>query len=391
MVLFFAVIFWIFISLLFFQKVRIIIQKFFIPNGCRSPQYLPCLDAYRGLASLLVAIFHTWQWSRPAFDGFAEVAPLITAGDKAVPMFVTLSGLLIYRSLINLNSIEKVKIYIYRRFSRIYPVYFATVCASFVLMNSTFVNKIPLMQFFISEIFMIRTLGSFSFSNPTSWSLYLEVLFYLVAPIFVINIQKRPIYYTILALVIFALVDSWGTRELALWKYFCIGIITAEIIQRRNFGPIISTLVAFIGFIIICLDVKSGFDWIAYVFTYLTSGFVEFTHASQSSYTLTLGLGVLFLFVGSVRSPLFCHVLEAKPFLFLGAISYSIFMWHSFLIALNFKIAFDGNGTPVQTVNILEETSLSFVMIVIPSIISLASLSFVLFERPFRKDFLKLL
>ena len=343
--------------------------------------HLACLDTLRGLAALLVAIFHTWQWTQLAFNSARDLMPFISRGDAAVPIFVTLSGLLIYRSLKKVDSLDGIREYINRRFLRIFPVYLVTVIVSSIAIGPFNANITP-MQYEISEIFMLRSLGSPNFSNPQAWSLYVEVLFYALIPLFVIMTRERSLLWASIALAVFALGDAIGPRELGLWKYFCIGIIAAEIISRWKIRPHTASILGVLGIFIVYLDLRTGHDWIGRSINKLFGGYIQIT-GGHPAYTLSLALGMLLLIVGTVQSPLFRRIFEIYPLRVLGTISYSLFMWHSFLIVANFPVTFGGVGNPILTGLTPSLSAWQMPFIVIPALISSATISYLLIERPF--------
>lgn len=349
----FALVFWFGAVIAVFPFYREQIKKLLLFPASTHQSHLASLDALRGLAALWIAVFHTWQWPRPAFNSASELAPFIVEGDKAVPIFVTLSGLLIYRSLIKVSDFDQLREYVNRRFLRIFPVYLATVIVSCIAIGP-FNTAIPSSQYAISEMFMLRSLGPTLFANPQAWSLYVEVLFYALIPIFVITTRKRPLLWAIIALAVFSFGVAREPRELWLWKYFCFGIIAAEIISRWKMNAHAASLMGVVGIFFI---VTGNLHW--------------------------LGPGVLILIVGAVQSPLFRCVFEIFPLRMLGTISYSLFMWHSFLIVANFPVTFDGKGF-LLTIGIIHSVPVWYMLVfVIPALISSATLSYLLIERPF--------
>lgn len=375
----FALVFWIGAAIAIFPFYREQIKKLLLFPASTHQTHLASLDALRGLAALWIAVFHTWQWTRPAFNSVSDFAPFITQGGKAVPIFVALSGLLIYRSLNKVSDLEQLREYVNRRFLRIFPVYLATVIASFIAIGP-FNVKIPSIQYAISEGFMLRSLGFPLFTNPQAWSLYVEVLFYALIPIFVITTRKQPLLWAIIALAVFSLGDARDPRELSLWKYFCFGIIAAEIISRWKAPAHAASLLGIIGISLIFIDMPwqtTGHDWIAESINNHSGGFIYITG------NLSLGLGVLALIVGAVQSPLFRCVFEIFPLRMLGTISYSLFMWHSFLIVANFPVTFNGRGELLAIGLMPSVPAWHMPVFVIPALISSATLSYLLIERPF--------
>ena len=181
-----AVLFWTTTALAIIPIVRRRVTALLVLPGSTNQSHLPSLDAFRGLAALFVATYHTWQWPEPAFKSTFDWAPFIVSGEKAVPTFVILSGLLIYRALKKVRTIDDLRRYVRRRFLRVFPVYL-TVAVVTVGFFHSFSDKIPLLQYFLAEVFMLRSIGFPRFLTPQAWSLYVEILFYVVAPIFVLE------------------------------------------------------------------------------------------------------------------------------------------------------------------------------------------------------------
>jgi peptidoglycan/LPS O-acetylase OafA/YrhL len=274
-------------------------------------------------------------------------------------------------------NFDDLRRYASRRFLRVFPVYIATVCVAFAFIAPTQAKFS--FSYFIGEAFMLRSVGSAAFVNPTAWSLYVEILFYLVAPMFVIIASSRPVLWAIGAFLVLSIGDAIGPRELALWKFFACGIVAAEIIRRWTPSARTATAAALVGLCVILYDMHVQNDWILNL---LGGGRLTFS-AAQPAYTFSLCVGVVLLLTGSVKSPLFRSVLEAAPLRMLGAISYSLFMWHSFLIAANFPISFVGTGGVATTGEMPHVHGAAMILIVIPALIAVAAISYVAIERPF--------
>jgi peptidoglycan/LPS O-acetylase OafA/YrhL len=108
--------------------------------------------------------------------------PFLVEGEKAVCVFAALNGFLIYRSLrekeLNRGTLVR---YFTARFWRIYPLYMATVIA-FALSGS--MRRDPtLLHGLLSEFLMLQVFGFPYEANLPSWSLYVEVAFYLTLPL----------------------------------------------------------------------------------------------------------------------------------------------------------------------------------------------------------------
>ena len=159
-------------------------------------------------------------------------------GGKSVAVFIALSGLLVYRSVRDkCSSANDIAKYLKRRFFRIYPLYLVTVVVLFLL--NYILPEPSHLQGFFSEVLMLRIFNHRSFTNPPAWSLYVEVLFYLLLPIWVIVTRKYGPWASIVAFFLLAFTGNEAiqptNRELALIKFFFAGIATLEISETHWF------------------------------------------------------------------------------------------------------------------------------------------------------------
>lgn len=334
--------------------------------------YLRSLDSFRGFAALWVALFHIWQWTTPAFDGVLRYAKFIKYGNKAVPVFVILSGFFIYRSLKKAIDLEDLRRYAIRRILRIFPLYFFTVVVAFIFVR--FLIAGPFLQRFIAEIFMLRSLGYHSFVTPAAWSLYVEMVFYFMAPIFVIATRKRPLFWVIFWLAIFIFGDFGAPKEFLLWKYFFFGMLICEMYNMygKKIKEFFSLLIFIFGLGLLLVDFK--YDWFnAYV---APSG-------SVPGFTVGLGIAMSLIIFSAITSKYLSRVFSLWPLHFLGVISYSVFLWHSFIIVAAFPITFDGVSSPLLLNSIPKIPALVMPLIILPALLFWSTLSFLLIERPF--------
>ena len=190
-----------------------------------TKQHLLPLDSIRGLAALWVAMLHGWLWTKPVFAPVELDLSFVPVGYLGVPVFAILSGLLIYRSLRNLRDLNHLRSYFMRRLLRIFPLYLAVSAAFLVLFPQRFGAT-------LAEIFMLQTLGYKNFMNPAAWSVYIEVLFYLIMPTVVLLGNKRPALVAGTLFLIFLYAGDSQGREFDLWKYFFLGMLCSELIDK---------------------------------------------------------------------------------------------------------------------------------------------------------------
>ena len=81
---------------------------------------LPELDGLRGLLAVWVWLYHA-PYISGDWNSLPEVVRTFLGGDKAVDVFIILSGFVI--SLLLLREREPYRTFLWRRFLRLYPVY----------------------------------------------------------------------------------------------------------------------------------------------------------------------------------------------------------------------------------------------------------------------------
>ena len=354
------------------------------------------LDSLPGLAALMIAVFHTWQWSAPMYTPLYDLLPFLSRGAKAVPIFVALSGFLIYRSLLRVRHLEQLRRYALRRFLRIYPAYAVTLLAALAV--GLFDGRTPVFQHLLAEFTMVRMFGFDGLANPPLWSLYVEVLFYLVAPVFVVLItplnRRSRIAIFIAAALGLLLVDFAGPRELALWKYFFFGFLASELtdVWRDRASERMSVVLFFVGFVLLVLDLGFGEIWFSNLMNaiFTKNGLpliMPRGGGANPDFTFGLGVAAMFLIVGvSLSNGKLCQSLSARPLRYLGVVSYSVFLWHSIVIMADLGdagMAFSAQGLLMSGPNLGHAPIWFLPLVMVPAILTVSIASFVLIERPF--------
>lgn len=274
-------------------------------------------DLLRGLAATAVAAGHGIWFGQPLFSKTLAVLPQLDYASKAVGVFATLSGFLIYRSLATANSIDGLKKYAVKRFFRIYPIYFACVlfCALFsqYAKNSTALNW----KYLWDDLTMYRLYPIGNGANPVFWTLYVEVLFYVVLPALLLTVRRR--YMPMACILILALLIGFenGDRNLGLFKFFCFGILASELSTRlKQYN-----LPIFLAGVALCLYDFGGptHDWVAQLN-------IGSKHPMLDTIGLGIGCGLMLASLPNLNK--IGTIMDAFPCRFLGTISYSIYLVH---------------------------------------------------------------
>jgi peptidoglycan/LPS O-acetylase OafA/YrhL len=177
-----------------------------------SGRYLPELESIRGIAALLVLVFH--------LDGFVAAGrnamvpeyvsvawAFVRAGDTGVSLFFVLSAFLLSMPFLRAAAGEgRVDIgnYLSRRILRIVPLYYASVAAGIALTWSTPKQAWRHLAYFaFPSGFTAWTEPMLPFSNVW-WSLRTETQFYLLLPILAVVLARRRA--VVVACAVYALV-----------------------------------------------------------------------------------------------------------------------------------------------------------------------------------------
>ncbi len=293
------------------------------------PSYRPDIDGLRAIAILSVVIFHAF----PA---------VISGGFIGVDVFFVISGFLIssiiFKSL-ETGSFGYVDFYI-RRVKRIFPalILVLVVCLLigwYVLLPGEFSSlgkHVVSGAFFVSNITSWKEVGYF---NPASelkpllhlWSLGVEEQYYIIWPVLVAFIWKRS--HNFLWIVVPILICSFLINVYAVslrqeatfflpvtrfWELMMGGFLAFAALHRiRIFHPRISdNAVSAVGFCLLVI----GFFWI------------DSDKKFPGWWALLPTTGAFLLIYAGKDSWVNSRILANKAFVFIGLISYPLYLWH---------------------------------------------------------------
>ncbi len=134
------------------------------------------LDALRGIAALAVCLFH--------FD-------FLKCGVTGVDLFFMISGFVIFMSITNAKSLKEFWI---ARVARLYPVYWLSLLIAALVCTACILTLFPLkFSFVISNLLMLQPLFKANYFVGVSWTLYVEMLFYLFVSILWLTRQFKHV------------------------------------------------------------------------------------------------------------------------------------------------------------------------------------------------------
>lgn len=171
----------------------------------RAPAHLPALDGLRGIAALMIVWFHCWQ-ALPREIGGDLWHRTAVFGQTGVDLFFVLSGFLITRILIAQRDHPRYFRDFYgRRALRIFPLYFGTLAALFLLApqlglaERVSVSNQAWYWLYAQNIAM--TFGVPTHGPAHFWSLAVEEHFYLVWPLIVFVVEPSRLRRAALVII----------------------------------------------------------------------------------------------------------------------------------------------------------------------------------------------
>ena len=362
-----------------------------------KPRVFPCFDGLRAIAAIFVLLLHT-AW----VSGFTKRSSwgLYTSRlEIGVSVFFLISGFLLYRPFAASHVGDTPGVgtlgYAIRRAARIYPAYWL------VLAFFTFVS--PRANIYGLHGFVQHASLTFTYTHiknpfvvglPPAWSLVVEVSFYVFLP-----------FYAALIGFLARRWDATGVELGGVVALFAIGMVSVIAIANGLDWPWVAVLPQYIaafslGMFLAVFSVRSwderttarlarigrptGLWWTGAVLALAAIPIVlRHDPLSPMNATQAAGLNVCEMIVGFcivvpvVLAPLddglIRRVLRSRPAVYLGLVSYGIYLWHWFLL----RIVAEWLNWPLYHGNWVVVLALT-----LPIVVFAASVSWFGLERP---------
>lgn len=356
----------------------------FLTNDVDAPfnairGYRPDIDGLKAVSILAVIFFH-------------YLSSFITGGFVGVDVFFVISGYLIGRSTFIELKLKTFKFgtYFARRAKRIFPSLIILLAAlwvlgAFVLLPDEYKSlgkHIGAASVFISNWLLWREIGYFDTAADEKpllnlWSLGVEEQFYLVFPLIVLLAMRlrSRVFWVMLVLAVGSLIGSqlrvadnagWAYYHPVsrIWELFAGSLLAyAELAQaNKSGGSRFSSAVA---------PYRNLVSWAGIILLACSILFYTKTTVFPGVTALLPVAGAMLLISAGPDAFINKHILSKRPLIYIGLISYPLYLWHWPLIALVRVI--DGMPPP---------TWLQAVCLVITFAVSAASYHFI--ERPIR-------
>lgn len=301
----------------------------------RSPRRIPSLDGLRAISILSVVVGHAVL----THGSPVVLEPLSHAGNLGVRMFFVISGFLITSLLLNelrtSASISLRDFYI-RRTIRIWPAMYFYIAVVALLNFVGYINLSP-GDLLAAATFTMNYHHDRAWALNHMWSLSVEEQFYILWPALVLFAGGRRLAYACLAIILIVL---------ALRAFTWFAVSQDDTAMTREFQFVADALAS--GALLTCL-IEEAPKWPRYMafiesklallvsIVALAASFGSFLFSPGLFYVLmqsvsNLGMVVLLHYAISTPSGWFFKLLNLRFMVFIGTISYSLYLWQELFL-----------------------------------------------------------
>ena len=355
-------------------------------------KYLPSIDSLRALAVLAVIIYHV-------------DVNYLPGGFLGVDLFFVLSGYLISSLIIKeyrkTGSLNLYNFYI-RRARRLLPAVYFMITVGLVVM--VLFNEVLLRKSHLDAIFgyiyssnwwyifhKLDYFDSFGAQSPFKhlWSLAIEEQFYMIFPLLFLLINRKKkskdgtyklnknFLYVVLGLILVSLIAHillfdinnisriyFGTDTRAF--SLLVGVVGAILYPMEKLHAKVTPQQNIMYSVISLVSIATLITVMIYTSEYNTWLY-------RGGFLLVAILGLIVIISSGKQHTLMSRLLSFKPVVFIGKISYSLYLWHFPVLVLT---------TPVSEIG---NPNIIFVILRVILTFALATASYVFVETPIRK------
>ena len=355
-------------------------------------RYLPSIDSLRALAVLAVIIYHV-------------DVNYLPGGFLGVDLFFVLSGYLISSLIIKeyrkTGSINLYNFYL-RRARRLLPAVYFMITVGIILM--VMFNEVLLKKSHLDAIFgyiyssnwwyifhKLDYFDSFGSQSPFKhlWSLAIEEQFYMIFPLLflLINSKKKgkdgtyklskSFLYIVLGLIFVSLITHillfdinnisriyFGTDTRAF--SLLVGVVGAILYPMDKLNTKITPQENIVYSVVSLISITTLITIMIYTSEYNTWLY-------RGGFLLVAILGIIIIISSGKQHTIMAKLLSFNPVVFIGKISYSLYLWHFPILVLTTPVSEIGNPNNFY---VILRVILTFIVAII---------SYVFVETPIRK------
>lgn len=312
------------------------------------------IDGFRGIAIVLVVMYHTWlfSWFTPQVVLLGARVPIdavVRAGYLGVDLFFAISAFVLFLPWARRAAHgefappQTTRAYAYRRFIKIVPSFYLALAVTLAAAASEHVAY-PLGQtLIVHALFLTNSVWSnLGQANSVFWSLGTEVQFYVVFPLLARAFARRP-FVVAPTMIAVALAFRWGVsgccleneeinRQMpAFADVFCAGMLAAYgvAVAERRFAETLRLRALASALTLGALALGVWLAIGASDVTYAVDGREKWLVVGRSFVAVAAG-AALFAACFAARA---VRAIVANPAtLFLSKISYNLYLWHTLVL-----------------------------------------------------------
>ncbi len=234
-----------------------------------NPQKINSIQFLRGLAALIVVIYHTSDYIKINYTQQVFLGDFFSFGFAGVDLFFVISGFIIlFTSKKYINNPTSIGEYLKKRFVRIYPIYWivlitllaSTNIITFLLDKNIFKTELPTkLSTYLNTFFLLPNHLAI---NAASWTLSFELYFYLIFGLIILSKNLKFIPIIILLISLYnsvILIPNDGFIKINYFFFFfsgynfefMFGVLICYHYEQIKFSKIISGILILVSVIII--------------------------------------------------------------------------------------------------------------------------------------------
>jgi peptidoglycan/LPS O-acetylase OafA/YrhL len=313
--------------------------------------HMPALDGVRGLAILMVLVFHFVGNTLPTSPVERAIVGVTNYGSYGVELFFVLSGFLITGILYDTqNKLHYFRNFYMRRFLRIFPLYYGVLALVFFVAPLIPLLRGPTLDYLVDRQawawlyavnIYIGKAGDWSFSYLDHfWSLAIEEHFYLFWPLVVFLLARRPrtLIAVSLGIALCAMLARLIGSLLGL-NWWTMYVLTPFRLDGLALGAFLAVMARYPGgleWLMRALPrivaVLAGLLAITFAWTLLVSHQgLELVLPVRAALILMLLACLLLWAVIAPKQSATSRFFRSRFMIFLGTYSYGLYVYHHFL------------------------------------------------------------
>ena len=302
------------------------------------------LDALRGLAALAVLLGHfTANYHRLYGHGDQLLFQFPWAA-YGVLLFFMISGFVI---LMTVDRTARPADFAWARFSRLYPAYWTAILVTFVVLSLFGLpGREPSLRLAVANVTMVQNLFGIGNVDAVYWTLHVELYFYAAMFVLLWRGWVRCTEFVLLGLVALAAVD----------RVFFQGV-DAEWAERLRDVLILEHAYAFLVGVLLYRSLKSPRPWHVGAMGACCAYAFAFEPLTDACFAVALAGVLLLVTRGHLKW------LDCRPLVFLGTISYSLYLTHQNIGYVVIRAGYAAGLNP--NLSVLLATAVAFAVAVV--------------------------